>query len=227
MYIPFSYWNNICGDCIEQDVIIGTQTWMKCNLNVETYSDGTSVPQVTDQATWDTLTTGAWCYYNNDSANGLIYGKLYNWYAVAGIYDSASAANPLLRKKLGPVGYHVPSKTEVETLFNFIDPGSGGGTVFPNTVGSALKERGNCHWLQPNTDATNSTRFTAFGGGYRVAGNEFFSITELGVFFTSTERNLLNAYGFYMGSSGGNVAFFDEAADYTKLLGSSVRLIKD
>jgi hypothetical protein len=61
---------------------IGTQKWMSKNLTVSRYRNGDKIPQVKDAAKWDTLTTGAWCWINNDSATGAVYGKLYNWYAV-------------------------------------------------------------------------------------------------------------------------------------------------
>ena len=64
------------------EVLIGTQTWRTKNLDVLTYRNGDTILQVTDMAAWGALTTGAWCYYNNDSSNNDIYGKLYNWYAV-------------------------------------------------------------------------------------------------------------------------------------------------
>jgi uncharacterized protein (TIGR02145 family) len=221
-----------CLNCTQQDLPpIGTQIWQKCNLNVDTYSDGETIPEVQDQAIWDTLTIGAWCYYDNDPANGAIYGKLYNWYAVMGIYDAASLANPLLRKKLGPVGYRVPSKTDFETLFNVADPASGGGTDVPNTAGSALKEAGNCRWAAPfNTDATNSTGFTALPGGVRFAGSgdlEFDSITGLGAFLNTTEIDLTGDIEFaYMGSGDGTAAFAVGVTE-AKKIGASVRLIKD
>ena len=60
-------------------VKICKQVWMSKNLDVSTYRDGTSIPQVTDPVEWANLTTGAWCYYENNSANGPVYGKLYNW----------------------------------------------------------------------------------------------------------------------------------------------------
>ena len=65
-----------------ETVVIGTQEWTTRNAEHVTYRDGTAIPQVTDQTAWDNLTTGAWCYYNNDSANAETHGKLYNWYAV-------------------------------------------------------------------------------------------------------------------------------------------------
>jgi hypothetical protein len=58
-----------CPNCIEHDVIIGTQTWTGCNLNVDRYRNGDLIPQVTDPTAWAALTTGAWCSYNNDNTN--------------------------------------------------------------------------------------------------------------------------------------------------------------
>ena len=57
-----------------QEVTIGTQVWMKRNWTGGRYRNGDRIPQVTDPAKWAALTTGAWCWYNNDSANGKIYG---------------------------------------------------------------------------------------------------------------------------------------------------------
>jgi uncharacterized protein (TIGR02145 family) len=74
------------------------------NLNVAFYSIGDSIPEVTDANVWKNLTTGAWCYYNNDPANGEIYGKIYNAYAIA---DS---------RGLCPLGWHVPTYEEFQTL---------------------------------------------------------------------------------------------------------------
>ena len=54
------------------------QTWMQNNLNVSRYRNGEIIPQCTNPNQWANLTTGAWCYYNNDAATGAIYGKLYN-----------------------------------------------------------------------------------------------------------------------------------------------------
>ena len=150
-------------------VIIGTQEWMKENLNVSKYSDGTIIPQVTDPTQWANLTTGAWCYYNNDPANGAIYGKLYNWYAVAGIYDSASLNDPSLRKQLAPQGWHIPSDAEWTILTDFL-----GGT---SIAGGKMKSTGIIEdvtglWYSPNTDATNESGFTGLPAGFRYpSGN--------------------------------------------------------
>ena len=47
-------------------VTIGTQKWLVQNLKVTKYRDGTVIPEVTNNTTWEGLTTGALCAYNND-----------------------------------------------------------------------------------------------------------------------------------------------------------------
>ena len=146
------------------NVTIGTQIWASTNLDVTTYRDGTPIPQVTDPTQWGNLTTGAWCYYNNDSTTGATYGKIYNWYAVAGIHDN-DPNTP--NKILAPTGWHIPSDTEWNSIINFLDPNANGGLTVPNVAGSAMKETGTTHWFSPNTGATNSSGFTGLPGGYR------------------------------------------------------------
>jgi hypothetical protein len=97
-----------------------------------TYRDGTPIPQVVDASEWANLTTGAWCYYNNSSSIQNTSGKLYNWYAVAGIHDEASKTDLTKRKQLAPIGT-IPTNDEWWELsfalntanqnFNFINGG--------------------------------------------------------------------------------------------------------
>ena len=65
-----------------QAVGICCATWMTKNLDVITYRNGDTIPQVSSNLSWQFLTTGAWCYINNNPDSGVVYGKLYNWYAV-------------------------------------------------------------------------------------------------------------------------------------------------
>jgi uncharacterized protein (TIGR02145 family) len=188
--------------------IIGSQIWTDRNLEVSVYRDGTVIPQVTDAAAWAGLTTGAWCYYDNDPANGATYGKLYNWYAVN---------DP---RGLAPMGYHIPSDTEWTTLSEgLINAGAA----------AALKEAGTSHWAfydNPNfIISTNSTGFTALPGGYRAGGNgAFVSIGTVGGFWSSTAID--------GSTTAKRRSFFHDSSDITpitslKLGGFSVRLIKD
>ena len=91
----------------------GTQQWTTQNAAMETYRDGTPIPQVANATEWNNLTTGAWCYHNNDPNRG----KLYNWYAVMGIHDN-DPSTP--NKEFAPEGWHVPSDNEWTTLEEYL-----------------------------------------------------------------------------------------------------------
>ena len=156
-------------------VTICTQVWMLKNLDVTTYRNGDPIPKVTDNTAWAALTTGAYCYYNNDSATyAATYGKLYNWYAVN---------DP---RGLAPAGWHVPSDAEWTTLSTCL----GGDAV----AGGAMKETGTTHWASPNTGATNSSGFTGLPGGFRTFGGSFAYVGILGYWWSSTESSTTFAW---------------------------------
>jgi uncharacterized protein (TIGR02145 family) len=182
-------------------VVIGTQTWTSKNLDISTYRDGTPIPQVTDPTEWSKLTTGAWCYNANQTANGTVYGKLYNWYAV---HDP---------RGLAPVGYHIPSNSEWTTLSNFL-----GGNSFAGDKMKALE-----FWSSPNTEATNSSGFTGLPGGLRENDGSFASIGYNGVWWSSTEYSSTQggSCGMNYGAASVNIGGDD------KVEGNSVRCIKD
>lgn len=197
------------------NLTICTQVWATQNLDVTTYSDGTVIPQVTDPTQWANLTTGAWCYYNNDPAYGAVYGKLYNWYAAAGIYDAASLANPALRKKLAPTGWHVPTDAEWTTLTTCL----GGETI----AGGKMKETGTAHWQIPNQDATNSSGFTGLPGGFRYSSGSFSLIGFNGYWWSSSEYDTAYAWLRYL-------YYYDGVAyrnSFNKGSGFSVRCLRD
>ena len=188
------------------DVTIGSQIWTSCNLNVSTYRNGDIIPQVTDPTAWIALTTGAWCYYNNDPANNTKYGKLYNWYAVNDV------------RGLAPIGYHVPTDVEWTILTDYL----GGLTV----AGGKMKEVGTTSWNSPNTGATNTSLFTGLPGGRRINNGAFQNIGQYGAFWTSTDwldPNTNGAWYYLLTNSQ------QQANRYTngKIVGFSVRLIRD
>jgi uncharacterized protein (TIGR02145 family) len=167
---------------------------------VTNYKNGEPIPLVTDGTTWGNLTSGAWCWFNNDSANyGATYGKLYNWYAVN---DS---------RVLAPSGWHVPSDVEWITLTDCL----GGESV----AGGKMKSI--AVWDPPNTDATNSSGFSALPGGFR----NFFGGFESGdgVWWSSTETSTAYAWGRILYNTIPNVAFYDAK----KMFGFSVRCVRD
>ena len=192
---------------------IGQQTWMQQNLNVSRYRDGTPIPQVTDPTQWANLTTGAWCYYNNDPANGTIYGKLYNWYAVAGIHDT-DPSTP--NKILAPTGWHVPSDAEWTTLTDFL----GGEAV----AGGKMKSTGTSLWLPSNATATNESGFTGLPGGRRSSnGFSYGYVGYYGYWWSSSETSTNNASFRQLDEYSGVVSRNSNFKRY----GYSVRCLRD
>jgi uncharacterized protein (TIGR02145 family) len=155
-----------------------SKTWMKQNLKVSRYRNGDQIPEV-KSIDWWRLTSGAWCYYNNDPSTEAIYGKIYNWYAVN---------DP---RGLAPEGWHVSSKAELNLLINCL-----GGK---STAGGDMKEVGFAHWLSPNTGATNRSGFTALGGLGRGSDGTFGSTILLGKSgsWWNSDNVGLNGYASY------------------------------
>lgn len=198
---------------VYESVVNCNQTWIKSNLNVSKYSDGTPIPQVTDFTQWANLTTGAWCYYNNDPAKGNIYGKLYNWYAVAGIHNTASATNIQLRKKISPTGWHIPTDAEWTVLTDCL-----GGL---NIAGGKMKSVVNL-WQTPNNGATNSSGFSGLPGSYRY-NNIFGSLGYDGFWWSSTESNISKVW-FRSLLNGDDFCNRNQSG---KNYGFSIRCVKD
>ncbi len=195
-------------------VNIGTQTWIQKNLNVSRYRNGDIIPQVTDATQWANLTTGAWCWYNNDSVNYSKYGKLYNWYAVN---DS---------RGLAPEGWRVPSDGEWNKLVKYLDNSTDTTLIgYQNSsAGGLLKEAGISNWLSPNTSANNSSNFTALPGGQRGHAGAFGNIGQYGSWWTSTQNDVVTSYNRNLYNLSGDVIRYYFGS---KMFGLSVRCLKN
>lgn len=145
----------------------------------------------------------AWCYDNDNSANGKIYGKLYNWYAVN---------DP---RGLAPQGWHVPTEAEWDILVNYL----GGESV----AGGEMKETGTAHWESPNTGATNDSDFSALPGGVRDDDGVFVPPGYIAAYWSATESS--------SGSARPQILFHNHIAvdrgNDNKGTGFSVRCVKD
>ena len=140
---------------------------------------------------------------------------MYNWYAVAGIYDAASFNDTTLRKQFAPVGWHVPSDLEWTTLTTFL----GGESV----AGGMMKETSTELWNSPNQDANNSSGFSGIPGGYRRYDESFFFIGNYGFWWSSSEYDPAGAWFRHLYNNLGNAY----RSNTYKAYGFSVRLIKD
>lgn len=205
----------VCGESTITDadgnvystVLIGEQCWIGENLKTTKYADGSGIPHVTSGSTWVNLTSGAYCWYNNDPNFGSTYGALYNWYAT----------NPATNggRQLCPEGWRVPSDADWSALVSFI----GGST----TVGGKLKETGYSHWFPPNTGATDEFGFTALPGGSRIWNGNFDSMGTYCWLWASTEQAGVFAYLRNMFHNSATMG----RGSINKLNGFSIRCLKD
>lgn len=187
---------------VEKDsetVKIEKQVWMSKNLDVETYRNGDAIPEVKSPEEWAKLKTGAWCYYNNDPANGEKYGKLYNWYAVN---------DP---RGLAPEGYHIPTDKEWLQMAANLEN---------EEVGAKIKSRKG--WKE-NKAATNETGFNALPGGYRVFDGSFIYEGSNANFWSSTPSITGKAWGRALKYNYVDIGRDDGSINS----GLSVRCIKD
>ena len=134
----------------------GTQEWVLENAEMVTYRDGTPIPQVVSDSEWTSLTTGAWCYVDNNSANA----KMYNWYAVAGIHDMDTTTP---NKELAPEGWHVPTDAEWTILEDYLIVN---GYNYDNTIiGSKIAK------AMASTNGWNTTGTSGVPGNDPTANN--------------------------------------------------------
>jgi uncharacterized protein (TIGR02145 family) len=193
-----------------ETVVIGTQEWTKKNLNISKYINGDEIPEVQDQYEWANLTSGAWCYYNNEPKNEAIYGKLYNWYAVN---------DP---RGLAPEGFHIPSTSEWNILTDYL----GGKKI----AGSKLKSITN-KWKRSNSLSNNKSGFSGLPSGKRNEDGKFYDQGNSGNFWSSEAYSL--TMGGYENTIYANVLplsseSWNISGEYNnQIVGLSVRCVKD
>jgi uncharacterized protein (TIGR02145 family) len=213
-------------------VLIGTQCWTKENLRVTKYNDGTAIPLDATQTsptdgtslTWQNRLAAAYTIYDNESstgANATNYGFLYNWYAAKGIATALSTTY----KNICPTGWHVPTDSDWNKLVISIDSGADttATTNQSSIAGGRMKSTGTTLWNSPNTDADNTSGFTALPGARRDISGAFPNILRLAWFWSATENGISNAWPR-------NVSFNSSGAfrnSRNKSEGASVRCLKD
>lgn len=131
---------------------IGSYTWLAQNLNFKTDSNS--------------------CYYNNDSTNYNVYGRLYIWRA-------AQAAVPS--------GWHLPTTAELKFLYY---------NLGSYEAGCQMKETGNAHWTGDNSCADNYSELTIIPGGSGESNSSAVQFNGLGTeaYFWEAQQCFWNVY---------------------------------
>jgi len=127
-------------------VIIGSQCWMKDNLNIGKWIDESQTQKQTNNSVVEKYCLG------NDFTRCDQLGGLYQWEEAMQYVQTANAQG------ICPDGWHIPSSQDWKTLIRYL----GGDDM----AGGKMKFTGSNGWQNPNVGATNSSGFTALPGGY-------------------------------------------------------------
>ena len=162
--------NNITSNSIEE-IQIGNQVWTRRNLNVDKFRNGDSIIEAKSIQEWDKAGDSkqpACCYYENDLGNAVLYGKLYNCYAVND------------KRGLAPGGWLIPSNSDWLKMINYL-----GG---PGIAASKLIFK-----LSLLEDSKSESGFDGMLGGYRMAAGNFIGKGEICSWWSSTEDGVNTA----------------------------------
>jgi uncharacterized protein (TIGR02145 family) len=218
-----------CGDQIMDveghvynTVLVGTQCWMKENLNL-----GTRIGHTLDQT--DNSVFEKYCYGNSES-NCDIYGGLYQWDEMMQ-YTTQEGTQGIC-----PDGWHLPADGEWTAMTDYVrsQPAY---CCNSNTFNIAKALASTTLWSSgtypcaPGNDpgANNATGYTGLPGGARVFTTQnppqpaFFYLTAWSYWWTSTASDDLKAFGrsIYYNRAGVGVPNVVKGAGY------SVRCLKD
>jgi uncharacterized protein (TIGR02145 family) len=153
--------------------------------------------------------SGSWCY---DCAT---YGRLYDW----------STA-----KNVCPSGWHLPSRSEWQTLVRAVDANAQFGKWWDddNVAGKKLKAKDG--W-NSGGNGSDDYGFSALPGGGSGNGDYFINVGTTGNWWTATEYDIVNAYsrvmyyesegvleGYSNKNSGFSVRCLQDSATYTYTL---------
>jgi len=195
-----------CPDCptvlyegkLYHTVQIGTQCWLKENLNVGIMINSTTRA--------DSMRNNGiiekYCY-DNDTANCTTYGGLYQWNEAMQYVTNEGAQG------ICPPGWHIPTFSEFETLATAV-----------NNNGNSLKAIGQG---TGGGAGTNTSGFSALLAGFRYYTGLFGYLGINTNFWSSTELNATYAYFLYFYDTVSNILLNVIYKDY----GFSVRCIKD
>lgn len=180
---------------------ISSQCWMAENLNI-----GIMIPGANDMTNNGIIEK--YCY-NYNPANCDDYGGLYQWNEMMQYSNQQGIQGICLS------GWSIPTQTEWTSLIDVL-----GGN---NTSGGKMKETGYTYWLYPNTGATNSSGFTARGGGFRVNAANFDDLWSFAYIWSSSQID--NNDAWYRQLHYNNAQTHQHYG--SKLYGLSVRCLKD
>ncbi len=162
-------------------VQIGSQCWLRENLDV-----GTMVPGTAGQ--YNNGIVEKYCY-NDSAVNCDLYGGLYQWNEVMQ-YSSTPGAQGIC-----PPGWHIATTEEFGTL-----------RLGVGSNGNALKEIGQG---SGSGTGTNTSGFSAILAGNRLTAGNFNGLGSQGQIWSSTHGNQYLAFAMYLYGSYANIDLYE------------------
>ncbi len=191
---------------------IKDQEWMIGNLGVDKFRNGDIIPEAKTYKEWEEASDNlspAWCYLNNDSTNGIKYGKLYNWYAVI---------DP---RGLAPKGWHIPNDQEWQVMIDHLGGSKNAAYSLKSKVGwEILSDSNFVTRVIGNGSGNNLSGFNAMPSGIRDSDS---FIPGWCVFWSYKEGSVREPLTFSIVPQSSRV---DRSRQY-KGVGASLRCIKD
>jgi uncharacterized protein (TIGR02145 family) len=195
-------------------VQIGTQCWLRENINIGTQISGNN--DQTNNSVLEKYCSG------NDEMNCNVYGGIYQWAEAVQYLNGATNTtnwNPVPTgnvQGICPPGWHIPSNAEWGALMTAL----GGQSV----AGGKLKEATLAHFLSPNKGATNSSGFTALPAGQRWTTGEYKYLHQSTNYWTITSGYA--ATDIYYGGASYSIEAATNGQFY-KVTGISIRCLKN
>ena len=204
--LPENCFKDIDGNVYEM-ITLGTQTWMKQELKVRHYADGTPLADATDdKPVADTMP--AYMYPDLRPHNFKNYGLLYNWETAT--RGQFSYRMPSGVQGICPDGWHMPSPREWQTLVNYVSSQS----EFQCEATAANIAKAMCLdtlWQEErsypacsprhNPSTNNLTGFSAV-----PAGTEEMGIGDCAMYWTTGEKYSTNGETYSIWGNKSNVA---------------------
>jgi uncharacterized protein (TIGR02145 family) len=202
-------------------VKIGNQIWTIENFRSTKYNDGTPIPFAKMSVGSQLLDTiPGYSFYNKTTNADTIkkFGALYNWYVIN-------------TGKLAPIGWHVPERTELDTLLRYlIENGSNyDGSITGNKIAKSLAAE--MDWNESNKlgaigndlSKNNTSHFSALPGGIGYYDGSFGWIGMGGDWWCATEVDTSIACDYRLFYESDSL----DISSVGKLFCLSVRLVHD
>lgn len=195
-------------------VLIGSQCWLKENLNVGTMING-------ENDMVDNNIIEKYCY-DNEPANCAISGGLYQWNEMMQYSNNEGVQG------ICPDGWHIPTDSEWKTLSGAVDSQFGiGDPVWDLDLwrgfDAGLNLKSTSGWYQSG-NGTDIFGFTAIQGGHRsIQAFDRFQQFFYAQFWSSTYKTEFGSWSHTVGYNKNEMHLFG----YNKEHGRSVRCIKD